>query len=263
MKKITITIKDNALEFKYRTNKPVGENLLNTNVISNNEVIFSDEYLEENYKIVGYFIADLDKIREFKNVIVSNNELAMLVIKVIFAIPKIECFTILQDDNLSYELCEAITKAKNIIANNSTSKLKIGCLYLESYAYNFENHQSLTIVNVSDTRNMLLINLIISLFLVGLGEFIIYMISKKITEWITKPVLESFDREKGFVANASHELKTPLAVMMASIDCLEVNKKNEKWIHNLKSESDRMNHLITRLLDLSKTEYLKKKVSMN
>ena len=66
MKKITITIKDNALEFKYRTNKPVGENLLNTNVISNNEVIFSDEYLEENYKIVGYFIADLDKIREFK-----------------------------------------------------------------------------------------------------------------------------------------------------------------------------------------------------
>ena len=148
---------------------------------------------------------------------------------------------------------EIITKAKNIIASNSTSKLKIGFLYLESYAYNFENHQSLT-----NTRNMLLNNLLISLFLVGIGEFIIYMISKKITEWITKPVLESFDREKEFVANASHELKTPLAVMMASIDCLEVNKKNEKWIHNLKSESDRMSHLITRLLDLSKTEYLKK-----
>ena len=99
---------------------------------------------------------------------------------------------------------EIITKAKNIIASNSTSKLKIGFLYLESYAYNFENHQSLTIVNVTNTRNMLLNNLLISLFLVGIGEFIIYMISKKITEWITKPVLESFDREKEFVANASH-----------------------------------------------------------
>jgi len=42
--------------------------------------------------------------------------------------------------------------------------------------------------------------------------------------------------------------------MMASIDCIEVNKKNEKYINNMKSESDRMNNLITKLLDLSKSE---------
>ena len=158
------------------------------------------------------------------------------------------------DNDISDEI---INKAKNIIASNNTSKVKIGCLYWNEYAYNFENNNSLTIVNITNTRNMLLTNLVISLLLVCIGEIIIYIISKKITEWITKPVLESFDREKEFVANASHELKTPLAVMMASIDCLDVNKKNEKWINNLKSESDRMSNLITRLLDLSKTEYLK------
>ena len=49
-------------------------------------------------------------------------------------------------------------------------------------------------------------------------------------------------------------LYAPLAVMIASLDCLEVSKKNEKWINNLKSESGRMNNLITRLLDLSKSE---------
>ncbi len=151
-----------------------------------------------------------------------------------------------------------INKAKNIIANNNKSKVKIGLLYLENYAYNFDDNNSLTIVDISNTRNMLITNLLISLLLVGIGELVIYFISKKITEWITKPVLESFNREKEFVANASHELKTPLAVMMASIDCLDVNKKNEKWINNLKSESDRMSNLIARLLDLSKTEYLKK-----
>ena len=48
MKKITIAIKDNSLIFKFRTNKPVGPNLLNTNVISNNELVFSDEYIKEN-----------------------------------------------------------------------------------------------------------------------------------------------------------------------------------------------------------------------
>lgn len=159
------------------------------------------------------------------------------------------------DNDISDEI---INKAKNIVSSNNTSKVKIGCLYWNKYAYNFENNNSLTIVNITNTRNMLLTNLLISLLLICIGELVIYIISKKITEWITKPVLESFDREKEFVANASHELKTPLAVMMANIDCLDVNKKNEKWINNLKSESDRMSNLITRLLDLSKTEYLKK-----
>ncbi len=159
------------------------------------------------------------------------------------------------DNDISNEI---VTKAKNIIASNNINQVKIGCLYWTQYAYNYEEGNSLTIVNTTNTRNMLLTNLVVSTFLIGLGEVMIYIISKKITKWITKPVLESFKREKEFVANASHELKTPLAVMMASIDCLDVNKKNEKWINNLKSESDRMSNLITRLLDLSKTEYLKK-----
>ena len=159
------------------------------------------------------------------------------------------------DNDISNEI---VTKAKNIIASNNINQVKIGCLYWTQYAYNYEEGNSLMIVNTTNTRNMLLTNLVISTFLIGLGEVMIYIISKKITKWITKPVLESFKREKEFVANASHELKTPLAVMMASIDCLDVTKKNEKWINNLKSESDRMSNLITRLLDLSKTEYLKK-----
>ena len=159
------------------------------------------------------------------------------------------------DNDISDEL---INEVKNILAKNNKSKINIGCLYWNKYVYTYEVGKSLTIVNITNTRNMLLINLLISLLLVGIGELVIYIISKKITEWITKPVVMSFNREKEFVANASHELKTPLAVMMANIDCLDVNKKNEKWINNLKSESDRMSHLITRLLDLSKTEYLKR-----
>ena len=153
---------------------------------------------------------------------------------------------------------EIISVVQDILAKNNKSKIYIGCLYFNRYAYNYEENNYLTIINTIDTRNMLLTNLFFSLLLIVFGEIIIYIISKKITEWITKPVFDSFNREKEFVANASHELKTPLAVMMANIDCLEVNKKNEKWINNLKNESDRMSNLITRLLDLSKTEYLKK-----
>ena len=74
------------------------------------------------------------------------------------------------DNDISDEI---INKAKNIIANNNTNKLKIGCLYWNKYAYNYVESNSLTIVNITNTRNTLLTNLLISLLLVGIGELII------------------------------------------------------------------------------------------
>ncbi len=114
MKKITVTIKDNSLIFKYRTNKPVQPNLLNTNVISNNELVFSDEYLIANDKIVSLFLCDLVKEKEIEEVVVSNNELGELIIGLLKKLPTINLFTITDNVNLSYELCEKIAKSKNI-----------------------------------------------------------------------------------------------------------------------------------------------------
>ena len=180
-----------------------------------------------------------------------------------------EVYTFILDsnNNIIYKISHSsngidnkvLNVARLILNNSSKNKIRIGNLYFTNYAYNLSNGNFLTIVSTAKTKTFLLMSLFYSFLLVILGEFIIYFIVKKITDWITKPVEMSFNREKEFVANASHELKTPLAVMMASIDCLEVSKKNEKWINNLKSEADRMNNLITRLLDLAKSEnYLTK-----
>ncbi len=114
MKKITVSIKNNTLIFKYRTNKPVEPNLLNTNVISNNELIFSDEYLAKNGKIVGLFISDLANEREIKEISVSTNEIGDLVLDIVKKMSTIECFTVTDDSNISYAICEKIIKNKNI-----------------------------------------------------------------------------------------------------------------------------------------------------
>ncbi len=166
------------------------------------------------------------------------------------------------DNNIIYKVSHSdndvdniiLNKAQEILDTKQKSQIQIGNLYFSNYAYNFSNGKFLTIVNISNTKTRLLKLLLTSLMLLLLGEIVIYIISKKITNWLTHPVEESFNNQKEFVANASHELKTPLAVMIASIDCLEPSKKNEKWINNLKSESEKMNNLITRLLDLSKSE---------
>ena len=94
---------------------------------------------------------------------------------------------------------------------------------------------------------------LITTILFVLVEILSYLVAKFLTEWITKPVLESFNREKRFIGDASHELKTPIAVIMASADAYQ-SDKDKKWIENIKSESDRMNKLVTDLLDLNKLE---------
>ena len=114
MKKIAVLIKDNSLFFKYRTKKITEPNLLNTNVISNNELVFSDEYIIENKKIVGLFIADLVREQEVKTIIVSNNELALLVMDILDKVDTIDTLRIEEDDNLTYALCEKIVNGKKI-----------------------------------------------------------------------------------------------------------------------------------------------------
>ena len=142
--------------------------------------------------------------------------------------------------------------ANGILAQNKQSK--IGNLYFCKYSYTIKNN-TLTIVDNSETNSNLLITIIISLGILLLLELLILFISTKLTNWIIKPVQESFDKQKQFIADASHELKTPLAVIMASSEALESNPgEEEKWLANIKSESDRMNKLISDLLDLAKSE---------
>ena len=141
--------------------------------------------------------------------------------------------------------------ANNVLAENRQSK--VGNLYVCDYSYSINNN-SLVIIDNENTNKLLLNTLLISAGILLVLELLILLISIKITNWIIKPVQESFDKQKQFIADASHELKTPLAVIMASSEALEGNPSETKWLANIKSESDRMNKLISDLLDLAKSE---------
>lgn len=141
--------------------------------------------------------------------------------------------------------------AKKIILKDK--ELKIGNLYINRYAYNYSK-DTIVIININSIRDRLVFTLSFSIIVLIFFEIIIYFISKKLTKRITKPAQDSFDKQRDFIADASHELKTPLAVIMASSDELKSDKKNQKYVDNIKYESERMNVLIKSLLDLSKLE---------
>lgn len=83
---------------------------------------------------------------------------------------------------------------------------------------------------------------------------IIYLIAKKLSKTIVKPVEETFEKQKQFISDASHELKTPLAVIEANADVLENEVGNNKWIGYIQNEIESMDKLINELLLLTKIE---------
>lgn len=97
--------------------------------------------------------------------------------------------------------------------------------------------------------------LLVSLLCVGVVvEVVAFIISFLASRKIVEPVKDSYDKQKLFIANASHELKTPLAIIQANMEALDVDKDNEKWKANIENEISHANKLVLDLLQLAKMD---------
>ncbi|MGN0630804.1 MAG: sensor histidine kinase [Ruminococcus sp.] len=96
-------------------------------------------------------------------------------------------------------------------------------------------------------------NLFIISVLVAAGVWIIlFVIIFIVSGYVVKPVEETMERQKQFISNASHELKTPVTVISAAIDIISSKKGADKWTDCIKQQSKKMQRLVTELLDLSR-----------
>lgn len=103
-------------------------------------------------------------------------------------------------------------------------------------------------------KSHIIIVIAVSTIASGMSLIIIYLISKKVSELIVKPVEETLEKQKQFISDASHELKTPLAVIEANSDVLENEIGENKWLKYIQNETKSMDKLINELLLLAKTE---------
>ncbi|MDF2545987.1 MAG: Integral rane sensor signal transduction histidine kinase [Anaerosolibacter sp.] len=110
-------------------------------------------------------------------------------------------------------------------------------------------------------RQAILTNLIYTFCVVAVIMLIvIFFISRFFANKSIQPIQESFDKQKQFIADASHELKTPLAVINTNVDVLLSNGEDaiyqqSKWLYYIKSEAERMTKLTNDLLYLTQVDY--------
>ena len=116
------------------------------------------------------------------------------------------------------------------------------------------NNQDLT-DHIKDDRKEGDVRLVFTLLSVGVAiEILVFIIVYYWSEKIVAPVEGAYNKQKLFIANASHELKTPLAVIQANMEALEVSRGNQKWKDNIEIEITRANKLVLDLLQLAKMD---------
>ena len=145
---------------------------------------------------------------------------------------------------------DAEAAANEILSEYSNDTIRIENLYRDGYSFNYRRDK-IVIINQSNTAAKLRKLLIETIVIFIVLEAIIVLISKLVTGWITKPAREAFDKQREFIADASHELKTPLAVIMASSDEITDLAPAEVTAGNRESEnfSDGFRLLATLLED--------------
>ena len=103
-------------------------------------------------------------------------------------------------------------------------------------------------------------SLLLSALLVGAGGlFAFFLISLYLARWALRPVERAWEQQRQFVADASHELKTPLTVILANIGILLSHRESTieqqlKWVEYTGTEATRMKQLVDDLLFLAKSD---------
>lgn len=133
MKKLLFKIKDNTLVIKEKIKLSTNyKNLLNTNVISSDELIFSDEYLVTNNKIVASFINEIVTSYKIDTLLIEKNEFIIMILNIIKNNKSIINLILKEDSPLTFKICEVITKT-NIKNLNCYNLQPFMIEYLDKY----------------------------------------------------------------------------------------------------------------------------------
>ncbi|MBQ2877084.1 MAG: HAMP domain-containing histidine kinase [Clostridia bacterium] len=129
--------------------------------------------------------------------------------------------------------------------------------WIDNYRYKVfasEMGTGVVFVDGSMSRSSLMQSMTIAGFVLlgcaALVLILIFLLSKK----AVNPIAESYEKQKQFITDANHELKTPLTLILANLDIAEAELGKNEWLDDIRSEGHRMTELVNQLVALSRMD---------
>ncbi len=88
----------------------------------------------------------------------------------------------------------------------------------------------------------------------GLGSLAVLGLIIVLSRFVVRSAEESYRRQKQFITDANHELKTPLTLILTNIDIAESELGQNEWLNDIRTEGERMSKLVNRLVALSRMD---------
>ena len=124
-----------------------------------------------------------------------------------------------------------------------------------TYTFISDDFEKMISVTVENEKRAAAQDLLVMLIVSGVAiELIVALISYFLAEEAIKPVREAYTAQKVFIANASHEIKTPLAAIAANLEAADIS--GNKWIDNVALETEKLTVLNGELLTLARTDLI-------
>ena len=107
----------------------------------------------------------------------------------------------------------------------------------------------------ADTHWAMTTRLLVTAFLVLLGSAgLILLLTVLLSGRVVRPVAEGYEKQRQFITDANHELKTPLTLILSNLDILESELGENEWLEDIRGEGERMRLMIDQLVALSRME---------
>ncbi len=123
-----------------------------------------------------------------------------------------------------------------------------------------DGYSRVTFISIAEDTAQQKQQLFYSLLLIPVLLLLLFaVVALPLSRQLTKPVQSAWDAQRNFIADASHELKTPLTVILANLSILQKNRQKtiedcEGWLESTQEEAQQMRKLVEEMLLLARTE---------
>lgn len=159
------------------------------------------------------------------------------------------------DSDVSHIAAVSETQAEQYMEDISQTEVSNGYMGIYKYRVIEKPYGSLTIF--VDCRSQIQMATLYMVISVALGVsclllvfILIFLFSKK----AVGPIIESIEKQKQFITDAGHEIKTPLAIISADAEVLELTGGENEWTKSIRNQTQRLDKLVKNLLALSKMD---------